>query len=144
MAKYNYIKLAKKTKLTEREMNALKNALNNSPQSQRIWSSFLSNKRVYDGEGITLSKDQVQKGSKYLYNIGFTPKGKERSNSPYGYREEEIVNRGGKGKNSIKTIRLLSFHNPRGNFYVPYYQAIGKNGGTMDYFVWGGKLNIYG
>ena len=141
---YDYIKLAKKSKLTEREMNALKNAINNSPQKRMILSATYQNKRMESGEGVTLTKEQVNKGAKYLYNLGFTPKGKERSNSPYGYRENEIVNKGGKGKNSIRTLKLLQWYSPRGNYYIPYYKAIGKNGDSMDYFVWLGKINIYG
>ena len=136
MAKYDYKKLAKKKKFTEKELNALKNYMNNvgSAEANKL------NTLVADKYGTKLDKSQVAKGFKYLYNLGFTPKGKERSNSPYGYREEYIV------KNP-KTIELLQFHNA-GNryvdFYVPYYEAIGKDGTSMEYFVSGGKINIWG
>jgi len=140
LAKYDYIKLAKKSRLTEKELNALKNALNNNKDYKLILKAFYQNKRIYDAEGINLDKEQIAKGGKYLYNLGFSPKGKERKNSPYGYREMYIVD-------NLKTIKLLDFYdagNRSFSFYVPYYQAIGKDGTSMDYFVSGGKINIYG
>lgn len=136
MAKYDYKKLAKQKKLSEKELNALKNYMNKvgSPEANKL------NNLVADKYGTKLDKSQVSKGFKYLYNLGFTPKGKERSNSPFGYREEYIV------KNP-KTIELLQFHdagNRNFSFYVPYYEAIGKDGTSMEYFVSGGKINIWG
>ena len=140
MAKYDYFKIAKKSSLTEKELNALKNAINNNSQGREILKAFHQNKRIYDGTGITLSKDQIAKGGKYLYNLGFTPKGAERKSTPYGYREMYIVD-------NLKTIRLIDFYDAgsyRYSFYVPYYTAIGKDGTSMDYFVSGGKIHIYG
>tara|TARA_R100000664_G_C2758728_1_gene147890 strand:- start:1850 stop:2260 length:411 start_codon:yes stop_codon:yes gene_type:complete len=136
MAKYDYTKLAKQKKLSEKELNALKNYMTKvgSPEANKL------NNLVADKYGTKLDKSQVSKGFKYLYNLGFTPKGKERSNSPFGYREEYIV------KNP-KTIELLQFHdagNRNFSFYVPYYEAIGKDGTSMEYFVSGGKINIWG
>jgi hypothetical protein len=136
MAKYDYTKLAKQKKYSEKELNALKNHMNKvgSPEANKL------NNLVANKGGTKLDKTQVAKGFKYLYNLGFTPKGKERSNSPYGYREEYIV------KNP-KTIELLQFHdagNRNFSFYVPYYEAIGKDGTSMEYFVSGGKINIWG
>ena len=135
MAKYDYTKLAKKKKLTEKEMNALKNYMNKVgyPEAGKL------NSLVADKQGTKIDASQVAKGKKYLYNLGFTPKGVERKNSPYGYREDYIVQ-------NLKTIELLQFHNA-GNmnpFFVPYYEAIGKDGTSMEYFVYGGKINIWG
>ena len=133
MAKYDYTKLAKQKKYSEKELNALKNHMNKLDLKD-------ANSLVADKNGTKLDKSQVQKGFKYLYNLGFTPKGVERKNTPYGYREEYIV------KNP-KTIELLQYHNA-GNryvdFFVPYYRAIGKDGTSMEYFVSGGKINIWG
>lgn len=135
MAKYDYKKLAKQKKYSEKELNALKNYMNKNPKEANSLNNLVANK-----DGTKLDKTQVAKGFKYLYNLGFTPKGVERKNNPYGYREEYIV------KNP-KSIELLQFHNA-GNryvdFYVPYYEAIGKDGTSMEYFVSGGKINIWG
>tara|TARA_R100001086_G_scaffold33095_1_gene15026 strand:+ start:246 stop:656 length:411 start_codon:yes stop_codon:yes gene_type:complete len=136
MAKYDYTKLAKQKKYSEKELNALKNHMNKLD----FKDANKLNSLVADKNGTKLDKSQVQKGFKYLYNLGFTPKGVERKNSPYGYREEYIV------KNP-KTIELLQFHdagNRNFSFYVPYYEAIGKDGTSMEYFVSGGKINIWG
>lgn len=135
MAKYDYKKLAKQKKYSEKELNALKNYMNKNPKEANSLNNL-----VADKEGTKLDKTQVAKGFKYLYNLGFTPKGVERRNSPYGYREEYIV------KNP-KTIELKQFHdagNRNYSFYVPYYEAIGKDGTSMEYFVSGGKINIWG
>jgi hypothetical protein len=135
MAKYDYKKLAKQKKYSEKELNALKNYMNKNPEEANSLNNLVANK-----EGTKLDKTQIAKGFKYLYNLGFTPKGAERKNSPYGYREEYIV------KNP-KSIELLQFHdagNRNFSFYVPYYEAIGKDGTSMEYFVSGGKINIWG
>lgn len=141
MAKYDYIKLSKRTKLSEKELNALKNWINNkATRAER--NEVLEN--IYETSStmgaIALTSDQVAKGKKYVYNLGFTPKGAERKNSPYGMREEYIVK-------NLKDIGLLGFYDA-GNmfmkFYVPLYQAEGKDGSSMDYYVSGGKINIIG
>ena len=136
MAKYDYTKLAKQKKYSEKELNALKNHMNRIDSSE----AMKLNNLVANKQGTKLDQTQVKKGFKYLYNLGFTPKGVERKNSPFGYREEYIV------KNP-KTIELLQYHdagNRNFSFYVPYYEAIGKDGTSMEYFVSGGKINIWG
>ena len=136
MAKYDYTKLAKKKKLTEKELNALKNHMNkiDFKEANKV------NELVAKKDGTKLDASQIAKGKKYLYNLGFTPKGVERKNSTYGYREDYIVK-------NLKTIELLQFHdagNRNFSFYVPYYYAVGKDGTSMEYFVSGGKINIWG
>ena len=136
MAKYDYKKLAKQKKYSEKEMNALKNHMNKID----IRDAQKLNDIVANKDGTKLDKTQVAKGFKYLYNLGYTPRGVERKNNPYGYREEYIV------KNP-KTIELKQFHNDsRGRYdnYQPYYEAIGKDGTSMEYFYSGGKINIWG
>ena len=82
MAKYDYKKLARQKKYSEKELNALKNHMNKID----IKEARKLNDLVARKEGTKLDKTQIQKGFKYLYNLGFTPIGKERSNSPFGYR----------------------------------------------------------
>jgi len=141
MAKYDYIKVSKKTKLSEKELNALKNWINNKA-SKAERNEVLEN--LYETSStmgaIALTQDQVNKGAKYLYNLGYTPRGSERKNSPYGMREEYIVK-------NLKDIGVLGFYdagNFWNSFYVPLYQAEGKDGSTMDYYVAGGQINIIG
>ncbi len=139
MAKYDYMKLARKRTWTEKELLAFKKFISQDGQaSDNALNEFHNNPLIYDAEGINLTPDQVKKGFKYLYNLGFTPKGKKRSNSPFGYREYDIIE-------NPKDIVLLDFYRPSfwNNFRVPLYQAIG-GGTSMDYYVSGGEISIVG
>ena len=143
MAKYDYMKLARKKSWTEKELMAFKKFISQDNQAAKdALEEFENNELIYDGIGIGLSIDQVKKGFKYLYNLGFTPTGKERSNSPFGYREEYIV------KNP-KEIRIIDFYRPSffSGFRVPLYEASGGKAGDMDYmeyYVSGGQISIVG
>jgi hypothetical protein len=143
MAKYDYMKMARKKSWTEKELMAFKKFISQDNQAAKdALEEFQNNELIYDGEGIGLSQDQVKKGFKYLYNLGFTPTGKERSNSPFGYREEYIV------KNPV-SIEIIDFYRPSffSDFRVPLYQATGGKKGdmsSMDYYVSGGQINIIG
>lgn len=92
----------------------------------------------WDGE-IELTQDQVAKGKKYLLNLYKSPTGKERSNNPFGYREQVILEQ-------MTGITLRGFHDA-GNFfrsfYVPLYKVDSPNN-SMEYYVSGGKINIIG
>lgn len=143
MAKYNYITLSQKKVWTEKELKAYFKFLNNSEDEdlkKAVSKSFNYNPLIYDAEGIRLDNTQVNKGVKYLYNLAYTPKGKERKNSPYGYSEMESVKH-------IITIKLLGSYDA-GNFfrsyYVPLYKVITDGERDFDYYVWGGKINIVG
>lgn len=141
-SKYDFKKLAKAKKLTELELNALFRKFNNgdSDLSKELRKLFNNNKAIYDATGIKLDKAQSDKGFKWLKGIGFTPKGKERSNSPFGPREEYIIQ-------NPKEIRLRGYYdagNMFNSYYIPLYEAIGKDGTTMEYYVSGGKPSIVG
>jgi len=128
------IKEFDKPVLTEREVNLLMRRIN----AGKIKPSDLSKiKRIYDGEGIPLTPEQSEKGRRYLYNLWKTPRGKERKNNPFGYREEDIID-------NLREIRLRDVYSERGNFYVPLYEAISKQGNSMEYYVSGGKISIVG
>tara|TARA_R110001606_G_scaffold289793_1_gene437728 strand:+ start:607 stop:1035 length:429 start_codon:yes stop_codon:yes gene_type:complete len=140
---YDYIKLAKAKKWNEKELNAFKNHINKgTDQSDKALDVFNDNPLIYDAEGINLDQSQIAKGFKYLYNLGFTPTGKQRSNSPFGYREEFIVK-------SPKSIVVKGFYQPSfwSSFKVPIYEAYGGVKGdmeTMEYYYDGGKISIIG
>lgn len=94
---------------------------------------------IWDNE-IELSKDQTEKGLKYLRNLWKSPTGKVRSNSPFGYREEAIIG------DSKATMYLRGFYdagNASHKFWVPLYQVAGDNT-SMEYYVSGGKIHIVG
>lgn len=92
----------------------------------------------WDGE-ILVNDAQFNKGKKWLLNLYKSPTGKERSNNPFGYREQLILE-------TIESIRVKGFHDA-GNFfrtfYVPLYEVNGTNN-SMEYHMAGGKINITG
>ena len=139
MAKYDYMKLARKRTWNEAEVNAFKRFISQDTQSSKnALNEFHNNPLIYDAEGINLSPALVKKGFKYLYNLGFTSRGQIRSNSPFGYREYEIIEK-------PKDIVLLDFYQPSfwKDFRVPLYQAIG-GGTSMDYYTYNGEISIVG
>ena len=139
---YDYIKLAKAKTWNEKELNAFKNHINTGTEaSKKALKAFHSNSVIDNATGIKLDPALSAKGFKYLKNLGFTPTGKVRSNSPLRARESWIVL-------NPKSIVLLGFYQPgRSSFVVPLYQAYGGKRGemdTMDYYVSGGKISIVG
>lgn len=120
-----------KMSLTERDVNLLKRRLNDG--------SLKITQVHFPEDGFRLTKDQNDKGYRWLMNLWKSPTGRERSNSPYGYRETDILEK-------FEEIRLIDFYDA-GNyifhFYVPFYEVIGNNNG-FQYAVYGGKINILG
>jgi len=98
---------------------------------------FEVNQSLDNGDGVELTKDQQEKGLKWLRNEMETPKGVPRKNSPFGDREEAIL------KDKNVEVRLKDFYSPRGNYYYPYYEVSGDNT-SFEYYVEGGKINILG
>lgn len=130
-AKGPFAEFKGKQKLTGREVNLLRRWLNEGkiPLSQ-----------VRSG-GYALTPDQVEKGRKWLMNLWVTPKGVERKNNPFGYREQAILE-------TFQTIRLAQFTDIsryRAPFpiIVPVYEVVGKDDSFM-YYLSGGKINIVG
>ena len=139
---YDYIKLAKAKTWNEKELNAFKNHINTGTEaSKKALKAFHSNSVIDNATGIKLDPALSAKGFKYLKNLGFTPTGKVRSNSPLGARESWIVL-------NPKNITLIGFYQPgRNSFKVAQYQAYGGKRGemaAMDYYVSGGKISIVG
>lgn len=143
MAKYNYIELASKSKWTEKEMNAFFRFVNNESDSDKVkavLNALNYNPVIEVRDGISLTAEQNQKAKKWLYNLGFTPKGAERKSNPYGMREEYIVK-------NFKEVNLLGYYDA-GNmwrkYYIPLYEAVGKDGTSMEYYVSGGQIHVIG
>lgn len=107
-------------------------------------------KRLNDGKidshqfrlgGYSLTPDQVEKGRKWLLSRWITPKGVERKNSPFGYREKDVLKH-------FKALRLadvtdISHYGSSRRFYVPVYEATGAGDGFL-YYIAGGEINIVG
>lgn len=110
----------KKT-LSEKEINLMKRRLNDG----KIKSSDLRKlKPISSGDGFKLTKQQNEKARKFLINLGKTPRGTERKDNPFGFREETLL------EENFREIRLIDFRNisrVRGfNNFVPLWEVQGK------------------
>jgi hypothetical protein len=137
MAKYDYKKLAKAKKMTEKELNAFFREMNKTGSGELVYL-LEDNSAIKSGKGIKLNQDQIKKGCEYLYNLGFTPTGRVRSNSPFGNREEVIVT-------NCKEITFIGTYNTNwlNPWRIPVYMITDKFGNSFDYYVYNG-LHIVG
>lgn len=119
-----------KQRLTESEVNLMKKRLNDG--------KFKSS-RLRRG-GYALTNDQVVKGQRWLLSKCYTQRRDVRKNSPFGYREQEILD-------TFKTIRLYGFHDVarygQMSYYVPVYEVIGKEDAFV-YEMVNGEVSIVG
>lgn len=91
-------------------------------------------------EGFELSTDQVLKGFDWLKNLWVTPKGTERKNNPFGYREQSALE-------NFETIKLKGYYdagNYSHSYYIPMYDVYSKDGYGFEYYVSGGQIHITG
>lgn len=123
-------------KLTEQEIQLIKNRLNHDRLSitktyNRTWK---------------ITKEQTIKGLNYLKNQWKTPKGLERKNNPFGYRETEVIE-------NFKNFELIGFFDTANQyqnelgikFFVPIYRVNSKKGNYFEYYCTGiNKIIISG
>jgi len=119
-----------KLDLTEKEVLLLKRRINSGKLT--VEEAL----KVKPEEGWNLTPEQTEKARKWLKNQWKTPLGVERANNPFGYREEAAIN-------TFKSVSLVDFYSPRGNYYYPVYNAYGTDG-NFDYTVIGGDIMILG
>ena len=91
---------------------------------------------IADGEGYDLSEEQTKKGLDYLNNQDRTSRGVERKNTPFGYREKNILEH-------ATSIRLKDVYLEHGNYYYPVYE-VNSSDGSFDYYMSGGTIHIIG
>lgn len=108
--------------ITEKEVNLLKRRANaGDKESANFWPN------------VEVTKEQSEKAFKWLYNLYKTPRGVERENNPFGWREMNILDTWNNDTDRA-TFRgfydagRYGFHN-----YVPLYEF-----GGMEYYVCGG------
>lgn len=114
--------------MEEREMLLLKSRSNKEQKD-------LFNYDEFSGY-IPLSEEWSNKGLKWLKSL-LKKNGEPKSGQNLGYREIEII------KNATpEDFTFVCFHDAGNKFYynyVPVYNVAG-----MDYFVYGGKINVIG
>lgn len=135
MAKNEFDNIKTENKISEKQINLIKNRLNNNRADsetkeivQWIWDNTPQ-----------LTDEQNKKGIVFLMNLWKSPTGKERTNSPYGYREEDALK-------TFKYFELAGFHDISRYggrpFYVPLYNVIGEDSSFQYYY--DGQVNIVG
>jgi len=107
--------------ISESEINLLKRRMNNG---EKIDLDYIWNNE------ILLTEDQNKKGIDFLKNLWKTPRGIERKNNPFGYREE-------------RTLETFTHFEFRGFYdasrygqiawYIPIYVCCG-NEGSFEYY----------
>jgi hypothetical protein len=132
--------------LTENEVNLLKRRLNHSSGAMTYHPIEISEIPFPDnGEGFKLSSEQTEKGLTWLKDQWKTPRGIERVNNPFGFREENIIE-------NFKEFRLIDFYNSANYYqnqicirsYIPLYRVVAKDGAAFEYYFNGGKISIVG
>ena len=120
-------KIEKTKIITEKEMLLLKNRMN---KGEKIDTSVL-----WDNE-IELTPEHNKKGIDFLMGQYITPRGIERKNNPFGYREIETLE-------NFTHFELRGFYdagNCYHSFYLPLYVCCGNNDAFEYYY--NGSVNI--
>jgi hypothetical protein len=127
--------------ITEKEINYIVKKMNDAKGVKNFDSELKAIvDYIWDNEP-RLSKEQNEKGSKFLKNLAFMANGKARSNSPFGSREEYSVK-------NFAYMKLRGFHDVstygQPERYVPLFTVYDDEGYGFEYFYHAGKINVVG
>lgn len=114
--------------MEEREMLMLKSRSNKAQKDLFNYDEF--------NEYIPLSEEWAEKGLKWLKSL-LKKNGEPKAGQNLGFREIEIIKSA-----TASDFSFVCFHDTGNKFYynyVPVYNVAG-----MDYFVYGGKINVIG
>lgn len=120
--------LLKKDLLTEREIQTIKNRVNNKAVEVSFDKEYL------------LTPEQNQKGYDWIYNQYKTPRGIERKNNPFGYREQAVID----NFSHFTWSDIYDTGNSYHSWYAPVWTMYAKDGNSFSYYVSGGECNIIG
>lgn len=135
MRKYEGI--IKAGKISESELISLNSFYNTSSDNKAFFDDIFYNQ--LDESELLLSDEQNKKGYDFLMGLRFTPSGKERTNSPFGYREENILD-------NFSHFTFCGFYdagNYSHSYYIRMYNCYSKDGNSFQYY-YNGKMNIIG
>jgi hypothetical protein len=121
--------------ITEKEINLIKLRMNNDKVDEDTQEVI---DYIWDNSP-QLTPDQNKKGIDFLRNLWKSPTGKERTNNPFGYREQDALE-------TFEYFELRGFYdagNRYNKFYVPLYTCVGADS-SFEYAFYGGKVNILG
>jgi hypothetical protein len=136
-----YDKVQMFDEITEKEISAIVKKMNDAKGPKNFDAELQKMVDwVWDNEP-RLSKEQSEKGGKFLKNLAFMANGKSRSNSPFGSREEYTLK-------NLTYIKLRGFHDVslygKVEQYVPLYTVYDDEGHGFEYFYHAGKVNVVG
>ena len=105
-------------------------------------------RRANNGENIDFSKfwenevklEDGEQGIQYLLNQWKTPKGVERKNNPFGYREEKIL----ENFSHFEFKGQYDAGNRYHKYFIPLWVVVSKDGDGFEYHMAKGQVNIVG
>ena len=129
-----YLDIINSGTIEESQLISMKSLINSDKDAREVIFSAL-----HETEGLNLTESQNLKGCSFLKNQWKTPRGIERKNNPFGYREQAALE-------NFSHFELVSFYNAGNNYhdnYLPLYDVIAKDGYGFQYY-YNGKVNIVG
>ena len=118
--------------MTEQEMKLLKNRSNKEQKDLFDYDLVES----FDGYEVPIDEEWANKGIKWLKSL-LKKNGEPKSGQSLGYREIDIIQT---ADPSDFTFRGFYDAGRYGNrYYIPLYGI-----GGMEYYVWGGKIQVIG
>ena len=131
-----YANIIASGEISESEIISMKSFMGKSKENAEFIFDLLNELP----DGLTLSHTQNQKGIDFLLNQWKTPRGIERKNNPFGYREQHVLE-------NFSHFTIDSFYDCSNysqiSFYLPIYHCISKDGSSFEYY-YNGTVNIIG
>lgn len=133
--------------ITERQVLAFRKMLNGYSSSSitKEEKDELQDLLYNRDNQLKITPEQSEKGINWLRNQWKTPRGVERKNNPFGYREEDCIENfdhftfGG----TYNDANYYMAQNGLAN-HLPLYVVHAKDGSSFEYYVSGGQVNITG
>lgn len=129
-----YKELIKDNDFKERDYISLRSILNGYKKVNITQEQKEELKEDATNRGLHVSKEQTEKGYKWLMNLYKTPKGKERKNNPFGHREEKILE-------NFSHFMFYCFYDAKESLYMsgyhdylPVWEVIDKDGDSFTYY----------
>lgn len=115
--------------------------------SRRLNAGKITQDEVFKDYGKRYRIDQAhtRKGYRWLMDLWKTPRGLERKNNPFGYREEDILENFSHFEMGEYYDAANYYQSQSGmHFYIPLWDVVAKDGNSFQYYFWGGEMSIVG
>lgn len=91
-------------------------------------------------DNFRITREQSEKGLNWLLNQWKSPRGVERKNNPFGYREQDVLEH----FDHFTFDSLYDAGNYQHSWYAPIYSVHTADGGSFQYVLRGGRVSIIG